>query len=249
MIEVKTPAELADMREACRISAGALRTAGEMVRPGVTTAAIDKAVHDYIAAQGAKPNFLGYGGFPASACISLNDTVIHGIPAEDIVLKEGDIVSVDVGAYYKGFNGDNAFTFCCGEVSPEAKRLLEVTQLSLQRGIAAAVAGARVGDVSHAVQSVVEENGFSVVREFVGHGVGRNLHEDPEVPNYGSAGRGARLTPGMTIAIEPMVNQKSAGVTILPDGWTVKTLDRGLSAHFEHTIAITAQGPLVLTEE
>lgn len=236
------------MRLANQISAEALRLGGEAVKPGVTTAQIDKIIYDYIISQGAKPNFKGYGGFPGSACISVNDTVIHGIPTKRIVLREGDIVSIDTGAVINGWNGDNACTFACGEISEEAKRLMKVTKESLARGIAAAQPGNRVGDISAAVQQHVEENGFSVVRTYVGHGVGKDLHEDPEVPNFGTAGHGTRLIPGMVIAIEPMVNEKSYVVKNLPDGWTVKTVDGGLSAHFENTIVITAKGPVILTQ-
>ncbi|MDD3428945.1 MAG: type I methionyl aminopeptidase [Oscillospiraceae bacterium] len=247
MISVKTAADIEQMKKACRISAMALKLAGEAVKPGVSTAAIDKIVYDFIVKQGAKPNFKGYGGFPGSACISVNDTVIHGIPSKSIVLREGDIVSIDTGAFIDGFNGDNAATFACGQISAEAQRLLDVTRESLYRGINAAVLGNRIGDVSAAIQSYVEDNGFSIVREYVGHGVGANLHEDPEVPNYGKPGRGPRLVSGMTLAIEPMVNEKSYAVKQMSDGWTVKTRDGGLSAHFEHSVAITPNGPLILT--
>lgn len=236
------------MRLACQIAAEALQLAGEAVKPGVTTAQIDKLVYDYIIGQGAKPSFKGYGGFPASACISVNDTVIHGIPSKSATLRAGDIVSLDIGAYCNGFHGDNAATFACGEVSPEATRLMKVTQEALARGVAAAQPGNRVGDISAAVQQTVEEAGFSVVRTYVGHGVGKDLHEEPEVPNYGTAGRGPRLVPGMVVAIEPMVNEKAYVVNTLSDGWTVKTADGGLSAHFEHSVAITASGPVILTK-
>ncbi len=248
MIGVKTPAELEKMRRACEVSSGALAAGGALVKPGATTADIDKAVYDYILSHGARPNFKGYGGFPASACTSVNDTVIHGIPSKSCVLQEGDIVSIDTGAVLDGFHGDNACTFCCGQVSDEAQRLLSVTRESLFKGIAAAEAGARVGDIGHAVQSFVEANGFSVVRAYVGHGIGRELHEAPEIPNYGTPGHGPRLVPGMTIAIEPMINEKGYDIHVLADGWTVKTTDGGLSAHFEHTIAITKDGPLILTK-
>lgn len=248
MISVKNAAEIAKMRLACRISAGALAAGGAAVKPGATTADVDRAVEAYILKHGAKPNFKGYGGFPAATCVSVNDTVIHGIPSDKMVLQEGDIVSLDTGALLDGFHGDNAATFLCGAVSPEAKRLAEVTEQALYKGIEAAQPGARVGDIGFAVQSYVEAAGFSVVRAFVGHGVGRELHEEPEVPNFGRAGHGARLMPGMTIAIEPMVNEKGFDVYILPDEWTVKTKDRGLSAHFEHTVLITKQGPEILTE-
>mgnify|MGYP003397568771 CR=1 FL=1 len=236
------------MRLPCQISAEALKLAGEAVTLGVTTAQIDKIVYEYIVSQGAKPNFKGYGGFPGSACISVNDTVIHGIPSRSIVLREGDIVSIDTGAAIHGFNGDNAATFACGKVSAEAMRIMDVTKESLARGIAAAQPGNRVGDISAAVQQYVESNGFSVVRTFVGHGVGKDLHEDPEVPNFGTAGRGPRLVNGMTLAIEPMVNEKSHVVKTLSDGWTTKTADGGLSAHFEHTVVITPNGPVILTK-
>lgn len=205
MIAIKNEHELQSMRQACKITAAARALAGEMVRPGVTTKQIDKAVHDYIVSQGAKPSFLGYGGFPGSACVSVNEVVIHGIP-DGYVLKDGDIVSVDVGAYYKGFHGDCAATFACGTISQEAQRLIDVTRQSFFEGIKYAKRGYRVSDISHAVQKHVESNGFSVVRTFVGHGVGAQLHEEPEVPNFGAPGRGPRLLPGMTLAIEPMVN-------------------------------------------
>ena len=235
------------MRRACAISAAALRLGGSSIEAGITTAELDKIMFDYIKSQGAKPNFKGLYGFPGTACISVNDEVIHGIPSKKKVIRPGDIVSIDTGAAIDGFNGDNACTFGCGKVDLEAQRLMDVTKEALHRGIAAAVCGARIGDISHAVQAYVEENGFSVVRSFVGHVVGKELHEDPEVPNFGEPGRGPRLVSGMTLAIEPMVNQKHHTVITLPDGWTVKTADGGLSAHFEHSIAITAKGPEVLT--
>ena len=246
MISIKTEHEMEIMRPACRITAEARRLAGEMVKPGMTTQQIDKAVHDYIVSQGATPSFLGYGGFPASACISINDVVIHGIPGKQVI-QEGDIVSVDVGADWGGFHGDCAATFICGETDSESRRLVEVTRQSFFEGIKFAKRGYRVSDISHAVQSYVEANGFSVVRSFVGHGVGENLHEEPEVPNFGRPGRGPRLIPGMTIAIEPMVNMGKPGVKILDDEWTTVTRDGSLSAHFEHTVAITTDGPVLLT--
>lgn len=249
MIQIKTPNEIEAMREACRISAGALRAGGAAIRPGATTADVDKAIYDYIVSRGAKPNFKGLYGFPGSACISVNQELIHGIPSKKVVLREGDIVSIDTGAAVHGWNGDNAYTFACGSVDARAQKLLDVTKEALYRGIAAAVPGNRVGDIGAAVQQYVEENGFSVVRNYVGHGVGRELHEDPEVPNYGQPGRGSRLVSGMVIAIEPMVNEKSHVVKTLSDGWTVVTADGGLSAHFEHTIAITPNGPVILTQE
>ena len=247
MIVLKTNRELALMREACVISAGALKLAGEAVEPGVTTAEIDKIAYDYIKKCGAEPNFLNYGGFPATACISINDEVIHGIPSKDRVIKPGDIVSIDLGAKINGFNGDNAATFAAGDISPEAKRLCDTTRESLYVGIEKAVAGGRIGDIGSAIASYCEKRGYSVVREYIGHGVGKDLHEDPGVPNFGTPGRGVRLIPGMTIAIEPMINMGKAGVKRLSDGWTVKTKDGSLSAHFEHTVAITPDGPKIMT--
>lgn len=247
MIVLKTNHELALMREACEISAGALKIAGEAVEPGVTTAEIDKIAYNYIKKCGAEPNFLNYGGFPATACISINDEVIHGIPSKKRVIKAGDIVSIDLGAKINGFNGDNAATFAAGDISPEAKRLCDTTRESLYVGIEKAVAGGRIGDIGAAIAAYCEARGFSVVREYVGHGVGKKLHEDPSVPNFGTPGRGVRLIPGMTIAIEPMINMGKAGVKQLSDGWTVKTRDGSLSAHFEHTVAITPDGPKIMT--
>ena len=247
LISIKSPREIEAMRRAGRITAQARALAGSMVAPGVTTHEIDTAVRRFIESHGAKPSFLGYGGFPGSACISVNDEVIHGIPSSERVLREGDIVSVDVGACIDGFHGDNAFTFPVGQIREEAQKLLDVTQKSLYLGIEAAQAGHRVGDIGAAVQALVEQNGFAVVRQYVGHGVGHNLHEDPEIPNFGRAGHGVRLVPGMTIAIEPMVNQSGEGVRVLDNNWTVVTRSGSLSAHFEHTIAITEQGPVILT--
>ena len=248
MIVLRTAKEIDMMRKACQISAEALQLAGEAVKPGITTYEIDQIAYRYIKKQGAEPNFLNYNGFPATACISINDEVIHGIPSKKRVLKEGDIVSIDLGAKVNGYNGDNAATFACGVISDEAKRLCDTTRESLYLGIEQAVAGNRIGDIAYAIQSYCEERGFSVVREYTGHGVGTHLHEDPSVPNYGTAGRGQRLLPGMTIAIEPMINAGSKAVKCLPDGWTVKTLDGKLSAHFEHTIAITKGEPIILTK-
>ena len=248
MIVLRTAKEIDMMRKACQISAEALQIAGEAVKPGVTTYEIDQIAYRYIKKQGAEPNFLNYNGFPATACISINDEVIHGIPSKNRVLKEGDIVSIDLGAKVNGYNGDNAATFACGTISDEAKRLCDTTRESLYLGIEQAIAGNRIGDIAFAIQSYCEDRGFSVVREYTGHGVGTHLHEDPSVPNYGTAGRGQRLLPGMTIAIEPMINAGSKAVKCLPDGWTVKTLDGKLSAHFEHTIAITKGEPIILTK-
>lgn len=247
MVTIKTARELSKMKDACRISAEALRVAGEAVKPGVTTYEIDTIVRNYIEKQGATPSFLGYGGFPASACISVNNVVIHGIPSKKCVLREGDIVSVDVGAYYEGFHGDNAYTFPCGEVSAKAQALLDATREGLNMGIAQALVGNRIGDIGSAVQKYVETRSYSVVRDFVGHGVGAKLHEDPSVPNYGTPGRGVRLLPGMTIAIEPMINEGTFEVRVLDDKWTTVTKDGKLSAHFEHTVAITPDGPKIMT--
>ena len=246
MITIKNERELRSIRQACKITAAARALAGEMVRPGVSTIEIDKAVREFIVAQGAKPSFLGYHGFPASACISVNNTIIHGIPG-GYVLKEGDIVSIDVGALYKGFHGDCAATFPCGCISTEAQRLIDVTKQSFYEGIRFATRGHRVSDISHAIQTYVESNGFSVVRAFVGHGVGAQLHEEPEVPNFGAAGRGPRLLKGMTLAIEPMVNEGVYDVRVLKDGWTTVTADGKLSAHYENTVLITDGEPEILT--
>lgn len=247
MIVLKTGRELKIMKEACSISAGALEVAGKAVEPGVTTAEIDRLAEEYIRRRGGEPNFKNYEGYPATACISINNEVIHGIPSEKRKLRAGDIVSIDLGAKFDGYHGDNAATFACGDVSPEAKRLMDTTRESLYEGIRAACAGGRIGDIGHAVQSYVEARGYSVVRQFVGHGVGTHLHEAPEVPNFGTPGRGIRLMPGMTIAIEPMVNAGGYDVKVQPDGWTVLTKDGSLSAHFEHTIVITADGPKIMT--
>ncbi len=247
MIVLKTSRELKIMREAGRIAANALKAAGAAIEPGVSTWEIDRVARRYIEGHGAKPTFLGYGGFPASACVSINNVVIHGIPSKNRIVKEGDIVSIDVGATYQGFVGDNAWTFPCGKVSKEAQALMDATRESLMEGIKAAVAGNRIGDVGSAVQRYAEARGYSVVRSFVGHGVGAKMHEDPSVPNYGTPGRGVRLLPGMTIAIEPMVNQGVKEVKTLNDGWTTVTADGKLSAHFEKSIAITQNGPVILT--
>ncbi len=246
MIAIKSEQELAVMRQACRITAAARALAGEMVRPGVSTKAIDRAVREFILSQDAKPSFLHYNGFPASSCISVNSVVIHGIP-DGYLLQDGDIVSVDVGAYYKGFHGDCAATFPCGTISAEAEKLIQVTKQSFFEGIRFAKAGHRVSDISHAIQTYVESNGFSVVRSFVGHGVGAQLHEEPEVPNFGSPGRGPRLLPGMTLAIEPMVNAGVYDVKVRKDGWTTVTADGKLSAHYENTVRITDGEPEILT--
>lgn len=246
MISLKSPRDIEGMRRAGRITAEARSLAGQMVKPGVTTLEIDQAVRAYIEGQGATPSFLNYNGFPGSACISVNDVVIHGIPGP-LVLKSGDIVSIDVGAYIGGFHGDCAATFPCGQVSEEAARLIAVTEQSFWEGMKYAHPGCRVSDISHAIQCYVEAQGFSIVRDFVGHGVGKKLHEAPEVPNFGNPGRGPRLMPGMTLAVEPMVNQGDWAVKVLEDGWTVKTADGSLAAHFENSILITKGEPEILT--
>ncbi len=246
MIILKNKHDLTLMRDSGKIAALARATGGEMAVAGVTTAAINAKIKQVILSHGAVPSFLGYGGFPGAACVSVNDEVIHGIPS-DKVLKEGDIVKIDVGAFYKGFHSDCAATFAVGSVSEQAKQLISVTEQSFYKGMEAAVTGNRLGDISAAVQACVEAGGFSVVRDFVGHGVGRELHEDPSLPNYGKAGRGVRLQSGMTLAIEPMVNVGGYGVKVLSDEWTVVTKDGSLSAHYENTIAITDNGPVILT--
>ena len=247
MITLKSPHEIELMRRAGKITAAARALAGEMVKPGVTTQEIDSEVERFIRKQGAVPSFLHYNGYPASACISVNDEVIHGIPSKTHIVREGDIVKVDVGAYIGGYHGDCAATIPCGEVSDEAKKLIAVTRQSFFEGIKFARVGYRVSDIGAAVQAYVEANGFSVVRDYVGHGVGENLHESPEVPNYGKPGHGIRLQSGMVIAVEPMVNVGVYTVKVLPDGWTVKTRDGKLSAHYENTIAITDGEPEILT--
>ena len=246
MITLKSPHEIDLMRRSGKITAAARALAGEMVKPGVTTQEINDAVERFIRKQGAVPSFLHYNGYPASVCISVNDEIIHGIPGKR-VLREGDIVSVDVGAYIGGFHGDCAATFPCGRISPEAQRLIDVTRQSFFEGIRFAREGQRLQDISAAVQSYVEQNGFSVVREYVGHGVGARMHESPEIPNYGRPGHGPRLLRGMTLAIEPMVNAGAAAIQQLSDGWTVKTADGKWAAHYENTILITDGEPEILT--
>ena len=249
MIIVKTPEQIKLMRIAGRITGEALLLGGEMVKPGVSTKQIDDKIRHYIEKCGAKPSFLGYGGFPGSACISINQEIIHGIPSSHRIIEEGDIVKIDVGAYIHGFHGDSANTFPCGNVSEEAKKLIAVTKRSWELGAeAAGKEGVRIGDIGAAVDGYVVANGFSTVKKYVGHGVGEDLHEDPNVPNFGTAGRGARLCRGMVIAIEPMVNVGRPEVKELADNWTVVTKDGSLSAHYEHTIALTADGVEVLTK-
>lgn len=246
MIIIKSPREIDLMRQAGKITAGARTIARQMVEPGVTTQQIDREVHKFITKSGAAPSFLNYGGFPASACISVNDEIIHGIPGPRVI-HEGDIVSLDVGAKYKGFNGDCAGTFPCGTYSEEAMRLIEVTRQSFFEGIKFAKEGYRISDIGHAIQEYVERFGYSVVREYVGHGVGAKLHEAPEIPNYGKPGHGPRLVKGMTIAVEPMVNIGGVEVRVLDNDWTVVTADGSLSAHYENTILITDGEPEILT--
>lgn len=248
MIVLKSRRELELMREAGRISAQALKLAGEAVQPGITTREIDKIAYDYIKSQGATPNFLNYNGFPATACISINQEVIHGIPDDKHVIKEGDIVSIDLGAVINGYHGDNAATFPCGKISPAAERLCDTTREALYIGLSKCVAGNRLGDVGFAIQEHCIKRGYGVVRDYTGHGIGTHLHEDPSVPNYGKPGKGARLLPGMTLAIEPMINEGTQDVRVLKNNWTVVTADGKLSAHFEHTVAITDGECLILTQ-
>lgn len=247
MITLKNSKEIASMQKSGEITAAAMMAAKAVIHPGVTTRYIDQAVHAAILSHGATPSFLGYAGFPGSACVSVNDEVIHGIPG-DRVVHEGDLVKVDVGAFFEGFHGDCAATFAVGEISEEARRLMDVTRQSFYEGIKFARVGYRVSDISHAVQEYAERFGYGVVRQYVGHGVGRKLHEDPEVPNFGKPGHGPRLLPGMTIAIEPMINAGSFDVRVMPDNWTVKTVDHSLSAHYEHSVLITTGDPVLLTK-
>ena len=247
MITLKSEHEIELMRRAGKITAAARALARDMVKPGVTTQQIDKAVYHFIKSQGATPSFLNYNGYPASVCVSVNDEIIHGIPGKR-VLKEGDIVSVDVGAYIGGFHGDCAGTYPCGQVSDQALDLIRVTQQSFFEGLKFAREGYRLSDISHAVQEYVESHGYSVVREYVGHGIGRRMHESPEVPNFGNPGHGPRLRRGMTIAVEPMVNAGSAAIRQMSDGWTVKTADGRNAAHYENTILITDGDPELLTD-
>ena len=248
MIQVKNKAQIALMKKAGRITGEALLVARELVREGVSTKEIDDKIRAFIEKSGAKPSFLGYGGFPASACISINDEVIHGIPSRERILHEGDIVKIDVGAYIDGFHGDSARTFPVGKVSDEAMKLIEVTKESFDRAFEVARVGMRIGDIGSAIDTYVRGYGYSVVRKYIGHGVGHDLHEDPEVPNFGTPGRGARLCQGMTLAIEPMVNIGTHAVRELSDGWTVVTADGSLSAHYENTILITDGEAINLTE-
>ncbi len=248
MIQLKTAEQIKAMKLAGRITAEALILGGEAIKPGVTTKHIDDVIRTHIEKCGARPAFLGYGGFPGSACISINDQVIHGIPSKDVVIEEGDIVSIDTGAYINGFNGDSARTFACGKVSAEAEKLIEVTKECFYKAYENAKIGCRLGDIGCAVQTHAESFGYGVVRDYIGHGVGRDMHEAPDVPNYGRAGRGLRLMHGLVIAIEPMINAGTEKVKVLPDKWTVVTADGSLSAHYENTVAITENGPEILTK-
>lgn len=247
MIQLKNPDQIKIMKEAGRITGEALLTARDHVRPGISTYELDRIVRESIEKAGAKPSFLGYGGFPGSACVSINDEVIHGIPSKKRFLEEGDIVKIDVGAFYKGFHGDSARTIPVGRVSDEALKLIEVTRASFFAGIEQLKVGNRLGDVGAAIDSLVVANGFSTVKRYIGHGIGHELHESPDVPNYGTPGRGTRLCAGLVIAIEPMVNVGTETVRELSDGWTVKTADGSLSAHYENTVALTSDGIINLT--
>ena len=247
MIQLKNPDQIKIMREAGRITGEALLVARDHVRPGISTYELDRLVRESIEKAGAKPSFLGYGGFPGSACISINDEVIHGIPSKKRFLNEGDVVKIDVGAFYKGFHGDSARTIAVGRVSDEAQKLIDVTRASFFAGIDQLKVGGRLGDVGAAIDGLVVANGFSTVKRYIGHGIGRELHESPDVPNYGTPGRGTRLCAGLVIAIEPMVNIGTETVRELTDGWTVKTADGSLSAHYENTVALTGDGIINLT--
>ena len=247
MIYLKTDEEIELMRESNLLVGMTLGEMAKWIAPGITTLKLDKIAEEFIRDHGAQPGFLGYGGFPNTLCISVNEVIVHGIP-NSYALREGDIVSIDCGVVKNGFNGDSAYTFCVGEVVPEIRQLLKTTKESLYLGIEHAVEGKRIGDIGHAVQTYCEAHGYSVVRELCGHGIGKKLHEEPNVPNYGRPGTGPLLKNGMCIAIEPMINEGTAAIKQMPDGWTVKTKDGKLSAHFEHTVAITANGPLILTQ-
>ncbi len=248
MIILKSLQEIEKIRAACLIVTDSLELLREMVRPGVNTQALDESAEKFIREAGGVPAFKGYRGYPSSLCTSVNEQVVHGIPSKNVFLKQGDIVSLDLGAIVDGFYGDAAITLPVGKITPEAERLIKVTEEALYLGIAEAKAGNRVFDISHAIQSHVESHGFSVVRDFVGHGIGRNLHEDPQVPNYGERGQGPRLKPGMVLAVEPMVNAGGSATVIKEDRWTAVTADGSLSAHFEHTVAVMSDGPAILTK-
>ena len=247
MIKIKSQEEIVLMREAGRITRDTLKIVENSIRVGISTKELDKIAFDYIKSQGATPSFKNYSGFPASICASINDSIVHGIPSDDILLKEGDIISIDVGAKYKGFHGDAARTFAVGKIDSKVKKLIKITEQSFFEGITGLKSGAFVGDISHRIQTFVEKNGFSIVRELVGHGIGKNLHEDPQVPNYGRSGSGPRLNSGCVLAIEPMVNMGERHVMFMPDGWTCKTRDGLPSAHYENTVLITDEGVEILT--
>lgn len=247
MIQVKSAKDIKSMMKACELSQQVLMYAGEILKAGMSTLELDRHIHDYIVKHGGKPSFLGLYGFPGSACISVNEELIHGIPSGQKIIKEGDIVSIDVGAYVDGFHGDNAYTFKVGEVALETDKLLKTTEQSLYEGIKMARKGNRIGDIGNAVQTCCEKEGYFIVKKYIGHGVGRDMHEDPEVPNFGKPGRGPRLIPGMTIAIEPMVNMSTENVKVLRDNWTVVEGNGKMCAHFEHTILITEGDPIIMT--
>ncbi len=249
MIIKKSPAEIEAMKEAGRVSAKVLREVGLQVRPGVSTLELDELAEQLIRMEGAIPAFKGYGGFPGSICASVNEQIVHGIPSASVILQEGDIISIDTGAIVDGWVGDNAWTYPVGSISPEKQKLLDTTEACMWAGLDAAVAGNRLGDIGHAVQSIAEDEGYGVVREYVGHGIGHDMHEDPNVPNYGRRHTGLRLEEGMVLAIEPMINMGTYKTRKMPDGWLVCTRDGKPSAHFEKTVAITKDGPLVLTTE
>ena len=247
MIKIKSQEEIELMREAGRITRDTLKVVEHSIKAGISTLELDKIAYDYIKSQNAVPSFKNYGGFPATICASVNDTIVHGIPSADIILKEGDIISVDVGAKYKGYHGDAARTFPVGKIDAKVKRLIKVTEQSFFEGIKGLKSGAFVGDISHRIQTFVEKNGYTIVRELVGHGVGKNLHEDPQVPNFGRSGSGPRLNANAVIAIEPMVNMGERNVVFMSDGWTCKTRDGMPSAHYENTVLITEDGVEILT--
>ena len=248
-IYLKSPEQIEGMKKAGALSARALRMTGEMVRPGISTLELDEYCETIIRMGGGIPGFKGYGGFPGTICASVNEQVVHGIPSADQILQEGDIISIDTGAIVDGWYGDNAWTFPVGEIDPEVKRLLEVTEAAMWAGIEQAVEGNHLGDIGHAVQHVAEAAGFGVIREYVGHGIGRDMHEDPNVPNYGHKGRGSRLEVGECICIEPMITLGSYAVKQLSNGWTVVTRDGKPAAHFEKSVAITPEGTIILTQE
>lgn len=247
MITIKSKSEIEKMRVAGKLTGDALRLVEQHIRPGVSTLELDKIAYDFIRKHGATPSFLHYNGFPASICASPNSWVVHGIPSRDVILKEGDIISIDMGVCKNGYHGDAARTFPVGKISDEAQRLIDVTKQSFFEGVKHATHGAKLGDLSAAIQEYVEDHGYSVVRDLVGHGIGKNMHEDPNVPNYGHKGKGLKLAQGMTIAVEPMVNAGDWGVVVLDDDWTVETEDGSLSAHYENTILITKGECEILT--